>query len=518
MKKLLLLIGCSAFTFFASGQTPDKKLGIGFHGGFAQYNGDLGQNFYAKDQAAYGFGSISLSRYLGPHWDISFFGTRGEIGNIEKQNAENTTPKRFRASMNTLNMVFRFNMLKPVHTLRPYLMLGFGGIVFDKGYSVPKTRLDAALPTLGGGLTWRLGEVVSIQLQETFLYTDKDDIDGEVDGYNDGFLFHTAGLVFSLGKKIDTDFDGVADRSDNCPNTPTGILVDKKGCPFDKDGDGAADYEDDCPDFSGLMTLKGCPDRDIDGIADKNDACPDVAGPIAMNGCPDSDNDGITDKDDRCPNVAGTTGLSGCPDADSDGVADLDDKCGNTKLGYKVDATGCSLDNDKDGINNEEDRCPDAPGALALKGCPDSDLDGVSDADDRCPRIKGTLVNKGCPEIAKEDIKKITSIASKIYFEFNSVKLKSESLPQLDALVDILKKYEAANISIEGHTDNVGDDEYNHKLSHQRTESVKAYLMLKGIFESRLTATGFGETAPIADNKNEAGRTKNRRVELKTSY
>lgn len=117
-----------------------------------------------------------------------------------------------------------------------------------------------------------------------------------------------------------------------------------------------------------------------------------------------------------------------------------------------------------------------------------------------------------------EDVKKITQIASKIFFETNSDKLKVASLVQLDELAEILKRYEGANLIIEGHTDSQGEDAYNLTLSQKRTESVKTYLMGKGIMESRLTATGFGETKPIDDNKTSAGRAKNRRVELKTQY
>ena len=226
----------------------------------------------------------------------------------------------------------------------------------------------------------------------------------------------------------------------------------------------------------------------------------------------------IADMDDRCPDVAGSKAMKGCPDTDNDGVADIDDQCPGTKAGYKVDAKGCPLDNDKDGVVNEEDRCPNAAGPASLKGCPDTDGDGVADIDDRCPKVKGTIANKGCPEIAKEDVVKITKIANKIFFENNSDKLKVASLVQLDELTLILNRYGAANLVIEGHTDEVGKDDFNMTLSQKRTESVKKYLMSKGISDARLTATGFGETRPIADNKTALGRAKNRRVELKTSY
>jgi OmpA-OmpF porin, OOP family len=82
----------------------------------------------------------------------------------------------------------------------------------------------------------------------------------------------------------------------------------------------------------------------------------------------------------------------------------------------------------------------------------------------------------------------------------------------------ILNRYSAITLTIEGHTDNVGDDAYNMDLSQKRTVSVKNYLVSKGITAPRLNATGYGETKPVADNTKTAGKAKNRRVELITSY
>ncbi len=73
-------------------------------------------------------------------------------------------------------------------------------------------------------------------------------------------------------------------------------------------------------------------------------------------------------------------------------------------------------------------------------------------------------------------------------------------------------------MDIDGHTDNVGSDALNQTLSENRAASVKAYLASKGVDESRLLSTGYGEKQPVADNKTAAGRAKNRRVELKLSY
>ncbi len=488
MKKLLaccfLLLAVSNSLI---AQTEERKWNIGLHGGLNQYNGDIGQGFYDFDQAAYAFGGISISRYLGPYMDLNLYGTMGETGFIELGNTNN----RFRASMTTGVLNFRLNMFNPDAAVRPYIFAGVGVMYYPEKYTILKAVTNFALPDFGGGFNFRLGEVVNLQIQETFYYTDDDEIDGEVKEANDGFLQHTIGLTFNMGKCEDVDADGVCDKKDKCLNTPKGVTVDKEGCPVDTDKDGTADYLDECPSVAGVASLKGCPDKDADGIADKADACPDVKG---------------------------LANLAGCPDTDADGVADKDDKCPQTTTGYKVDNMGCPFDNDKDGLVNEEDRCPDIAGTIALKGCPDTDADGVADIDDLCPTKPGNIANKGCPEIAPEDVKKINKIASSIYFETGSNKLKKSSIAQLNTLVDLMNKYEGAKLTIDGHSDSQGNDDFNMTLSQKRVDAVKTYLMSKGILESRLTATGYGETKPIADNKTSAGRAKNRRVELKAEY
>lgn len=510
-KKLIFVIACLLCINSTYAQTIDKKWNIGLHGGATQYKGDLGNDFFQTKGPFYGFGGVSVSTYLGSHLDLSLLLAKGTFG-FRRDSIG------FSRNMTSANLDLRFNILGPLSKIRPYIFVGGGAILFDNNIDITEKKTDFATPSFGGGINIQLSPVVMLNFQETFMYTNADNRDGVTAGNNDAYMFHGVGLTFNFGKIKDADKDGVADRNDKCPETPAGVAVDKTGCPLDKDGDGVADYIDQCPDVAGVPALGGCPDMDKDGVADKDDQCPDVAGVISLKGCPDTDGDGITDKDDRCPNAAGSLALMGCPDRDKDGVADLDDKCPDTKPGYKVNSTGCSIDTDKDGIVDEEDKCPNLAGVLALQGCPDTDGDGVADDDDRCPNTAGTIANKGCPEMAAADVKKITLIASKIYFETNVSKLKKVSLAQLDALVVLLNKYEGANLAIEGHTDNVGADDFNMTLSQARTQSVKNYLMSKGILESRLLATGFGETMPIADNKTAAGRAKNRRVELKTSY
>lgn len=490
MKKLLFLCICIAFTFTSKAQTEDKKWNIGIHAGVTQYNGDLGRDWYKTDNTMYGFGGISVSRYLGKLFDANLLLSKGTIG------YNNGTTASFKSDFNAASINLRFNIVAPEYIIRPYVLAGVGAILFDSQLNFHQEKYDYMLPTAGAGINIRLTPIIMLNLQETFLFSNKDRRDG-IDNANgdfkkkDSYLTHMVGLTFNMGNSIDTDKDGVSDKNDNCPDTPAGVAVDKMGCPIDKDADGVADYQDNCPDIAGSKMLSGCPDKDSDGIEDSKDRCPDLAGTITLNGC---------------------------PDADKDGVADIDDKCANTKFGTKVDSKGCPMDKDNDGVTDDIDRCPDVAGIIALKGCPDADSDGVADLDDKCPNAKGSLENKGCPEITKADIVKITYIGSKIFFENNSDKLKVASLSQLDELSKILNKYEGATLTIEGHTDSVGADDFNMILSQKRSNSVKQYLIGKGILDTRLIAIGYGETKPVSDNTTKLGKAKNRRVELKTNY
>ncbi|WP_395047690.1 OmpA family protein [Flavobacterium sp.] len=484
MKKLLFLCICIGFTFTLTAQTEEKKWNVGLHGGLIQYHGDLGRDWYQTDKTMYGFGGISVSRYLWKYVDLNFLFTRGTLG-------YDSGVTGFKSDFSSASLNLRFNLLPSEYIVRPYVFGGIGAVLFDNQLNFHKQKIDSALPTAGGGINFRLSPVISLNIQETFMFTNNDSRDGAVAGQDDDFLMHTVGLTFNLGSTIDSDHDGVSDKKDNCPETPAGTTVDKKGCPLDRDNDGVYDYLDSCPDQAGAQALNGCPDADGDGVGDAND---------------------------RCPNQAGKTSLKGCPDADNDGVADIDDKCANTKSGTKVDTNGCAMDSDNDGVMDDMDRCPNAAGVIALKGCPDADGDGVADLDDRCPNTKGTTDNKGCPEIAKADIVRITYIGSKIFFENNSDKLKVASLTQLDELAKILYKYEGASLTIEGHTDSVGADDFNMTLSQKRSESVRQYLIGKGISDARLISVGFGETKPVATNNTTLGKAKNRRVELKTNY
>jgi len=229
-------------------------------------------------------------------------------------------------------------------------------------------------------------------------------------------------------------------------------------------------------------------DRDGDGVLDVDDKCPDVKGLASLKGCPDRDGDGIADGDDKCPDVAGLARYQGCPIPDTD----------------------------KDGINDEQDKCPTVPGVARYQGCPipDTDGDGVNDEEDKCINEKGPASNYGCPVIDEKIVERVNKAAQNVFFATGSDKLLAKSFPKLNDVVSILKENPSYKVNIDGHTDDVGKDESNQTLSEKRAASVKAYLVSKGVDESRLTSTGYGETKPVADNKTAAGRAKNRRVEM----
>lgn len=247
----------------------------------------------------------------------------------------------------------------------------------------------------------------------------------------------------------------------------------------DTDSDGVKDSVDACIDVPGLPALDGCPDDDNDGIRNSDDACPLVAGLAAFNGCPDTDGDGIMDSEDDCPKIAGVIALNGCPDADADGIKDSDDLC------------------------------PNASGSKALNGCPDADGDNVADKDDKCPAVAGPASNDGCPENPLSDLSNIS-----VSFELAEATISDNNTTVLNKVLAILNDNASATIVISGHTDNSGAEKFNDKLSMQRAEEVKNYLLKNGIDSSRLNLVGLGEKSPKASNDTSEGRALNRRVDF----
>jgi outer membrane protein OmpA-like peptidoglycan-associated protein len=294
----------------------------------------------------------------------------------------------------------------------------------------------------------------------------------------------------------------------------------------DKDGDGVADLDDACPDLPGTREFQGCPDADGDGIVDAEDACPNEAGGRETQGCPvskDSDVDGVPDDIDRCPldpeDKDGHQDEDGCPEADNDGdgIVDKADACPNDR--GPIENRGCPVvDQDRDGVLDPEDRCPTVAGLKENAGCPDADRDGdtIPDRLDKCADQFGPPP-EGCPkkytlvEVKKERIE----IRQQVHFATAKFRVLPGSFPLLNQVSQVLNDFPKMRISIEGHTDSVGKEASNMRLSHKRAEAVLNYLVSKGISPERMDATGFGPTKPVASNRTARGRAQNRRTEFR---
>jgi len=249
-------------------------------------------------------------------------------------------------------------------------------------------------------------------------------------------------------------------------------------------------------------------DIDHDGILDDIDRCPQIPedkdGFEDQDGCPDDDNDkdGIPDKVDHCPDVA----------EDKDGFEDQD---------------GCpDDDNDKDGLADKIDKCPDVPedkdGFEDDDGCPepDNDKDGIPDAQDLCPNepetVNGYADTDGCPDEQQVRVlgDKIV-LDDRVHFYVNSFIIRKISYPLLTRLGKLIADHpEYVHVSVEGHADERGPDNFNQKLSEDRARAVMEFLVKQGISEQRLSSIGYGSTRPLVDKKSEYALLLNRRVEF----
>ena len=132
--------------------------------------------------------------------------------------------------------------------------------------------------------------------------------------------------------------------------------------------------------------------------------------------------------------------------------------------------------------------------------------------DKQAKEIKETLPGAEVERVG-EGIK-VTLNENTVNFDFNSANLTTLAKTNLDKLITVLKNNPDTNINIYGHTDSIGSDAVNLRISSQRAEAVKNYLVANGISASRMFTEGLGKSSPIASNDTDAGRAKNRRVEF----
>jgi OmpA-OmpF porin, OOP family len=206
-------------------QSEEHKWNIGIHGGAHQYMGELGNGWYSFNQAYYGLGGLSVSRYLSRHFDVSILGTRGEMGHVDKREggpADDAATDHFLVRLTTVDAFLRYFPLGRTRFVQPYLFAG-GGIMLQQGLSeTPYTNgkpFDLAMPAAGAGLQFPLGGIVAVQLQETYIHSSTDMVDGLDGGLNDLYLMHSIGLTFNLARFWGNSGNG-NENIDKCPKMP----------------------------------------------------------------------------------------------------------------------------------------------------------------------------------------------------------------------------------------------------------------------------------------------------------
>ncbi len=286
----------------------------------------------------------------------------------------------------------------------------------------------------------------------------------------------SGGLHFASTDYIDDIATG--DVNDLYYTVLIGISVAPFG-PRDSDGDGIIDEFDACSDKA----------EDFDGFED-NDGCPDF----------DNDFDGIPDVEDNCPLGAedydGFADSDGCPDPDNDldGILDVKDDCPDQA-------------EDKDGFL-DEDGCPD----------PDNDSDGILDVDDKCPNkpetFNGFEDQDGCPDqLNVLSIERITLTGKDIFYP-NTATIKPEGVSKLNEALQVINHEPNSKWRIEGHMDSQGSEQFIRKISYERAAAVLEFFTSNGISADRFSVYGMSDDFPIANNTNEEGREKNRRIEI----
>ena len=373
----------------------------------------------------------------------------------------------------------------------------------------------------------------------------------------------SAGFSWMLASQrlADTDEDLVFDRYDRCAATPLGAIVNRNGCPSDTDGDTVLDGIDRCPNSQQGATVDsaGCPkDSDRDSVLDGVDRCVDTPSGALVDatGCPsDADNDKVLDGLDRCPNTpaGATVDRLGCPgDQDNDRVFDGIDRCPNTPLGTTVNAFGCApvIDSDRDGVTDSADRCPNTPAGSRVdaNGCPvapDADGDGTPDTGDLCPNTPtGTRVDAyGCPVVTPNPTPPAADTAARRpappapdsaartpdapagtrgrwtipgnAFALRSAVLRSVVHPLLDSIATALKATPSLRVEIGGNAHDRLPPNENLKLSTDRAQAIRLYLLSKGVAGTQLAIKGYGSSNLITPDSSDVARVLNRRVEIR---
>jgi OOP family OmpA-OmpF porin len=259
LKKVL---GISVITASLFATSINNKLEVGVGAGYMDVE-------HSNKIDNYGLINVRIGKYL----------KNNNVLRVEFEDGDSNDLKRA-----LLNMEHDFKLDSKI---TPYAYLGTGMEWVDKsGYD------QDIVADFGLGAKYALTKKINIFLEARVLrnFSMNDNHYGAIAGINYEFGENKE-VAKSKPKVVDSDYDGIDDNMDKCPNTPAGVKVDTNGCPIDSDHDGVADYLDKCPNTPAGVKVdtNGCPiDSDHDGVADYLDKCPNTPAGVKVdtNGCP----------------------------------------------------------------------------------------------------------------------------------------------------------------------------------------------------------------------------------------
>lgn len=413
-------------------------------------------------------------------------------GNLSGDDFNYTTMKKGTGEYSTSIIPIEAKLLYAPWDLEnwnPYFYAGFGGLSYSVGTkpsvvstkSVEASGFTGVIP-FGVGTEIKLSDEVIMDVSAGINYSLTDNLNYfKIDEYNDAYLNFGVGVAYSQeSMSSDKDKDGLTKREE------LELGTDPKNP--DTDGDGL----NDGMEVKQYLTDPRKADTDDDGLKDGEELLKYKTNPLKA----DTDGDQITDFDEIMKFT--TDPLKA--DTDGDGLND-----GEEVMKYKTDPL--KVDTDGDGLTDGEE-------VMKYKTNPlNVDTDGGTVND-------GVEVKRGSDPLDPKDDVPVTMVEKEysyknVYFGFNVKKISKKEIKSLDSTCTTLGQLTDAKITVSGHADAIGSDNYNMKLSEKRANIVKDYMIKKGLNGDNITVEFFGESKPAASNKTVKGRALNRRTEIK---
>jgi len=477
---LLLLVGASA-----SAQNIDGKWSLGFHGGANFYLSDLNKRVLGPG------GDMSISYGLTRVFSLVLVGGY-EVLKAKQDPVDATTPYDYlRVEAIPVSLVGKFN-LTPGSSFAPYVYIGGGAMLYRRrdgaGQVVGDKDNNISLHVpVGIGAEVFASKNFSLNLDLGYRLLDEwtDSKKGtQSSNMMDSYVTAKAGFNFYFGRSRSDDDD--RDRLTNGEEMDLGTDLNNP----DTDGDQLTDGAE----VKKYKTDPKRPDTDGDALQDGDELGTFRTDPLV----PDSDKDKLNDGEE----VKRTKTDPLKPDSDLDGLTD-----GDEVLVYNTDPL--NKDSDYDGLSDGDEVTKFKTDPTK----PDTDGGTVND---------GVEVERGTNPLDPKDDKReelkaevgVALILEGIYFKTGSAEVSEGSAVVLEKAFNTLDQNPEMEVEIGGHTDGTGSRTTNMSLSQRRAESVKAWLVARGVSPARITTKGYGPDRPIASNATPEGRAQNRRIEF----